>query len=141
MAFFKFSSIYDVVIIFQRGFWMPDGTLNPDHSVSTKAKDILILILFQISYIFFGMSTYYNDRKFIESSSKMLNGGINFLVNMSFILSFVGRLAVFGLRYKFWKIVELLKKCDLLVKPISIFDMMNNYYFTDILASANRSGS
>jgi hypothetical protein len=86
---------------------MPDGTLNPGHSVSTKAKNIIILILFQISYIFFGIASYYNKRKFIESTSKMLSDGINFLVNLSFILSFVGKLAVFGLRNKFWKIVKL----------------------------------
>ncbi len=115
MAFFKCSSIYDVLIIFQKGFWVPDGTLNANHSVSTKAKDIIYLILFGIICIILGIFSFKSHRKLVESNSKLLDGGIDFAVKIGFILIFAGRLILFGLRFKFWKIVELLNNCDLLV--------------------------
>jgi hypothetical protein len=45
----------------------------------------------------------------------MLNGGVNLLVNIGFIILFICRLVIFGFRCKFWKILELLENCDLLV--------------------------
>jgi hypothetical protein len=118
MAFFKYSSIYDVAIIFQRGFWVPDGTLKSDHSVSMRAKDIIYLILFGIICIILGLFAFKSNREIVESNSKLLDGGINFAVKIGFFLIFGGRLVHFQFRNKFWKIVELLNKCDLLVKPI-----------------------
>jgi hypothetical protein len=120
MALFKCSSIYDVFIAFKRGFFIPDVTLNADHSVSTKAKNIILLLFIQISFITLGSFTYYNNREFIESSSKMLTGGLNSTFKIGFILAFVGRLVFFGFRYKFWEIVKSLRSCDLLVRIESL---------------------
>jgi hypothetical protein len=120
MAFLKLSSIYDVAMVFQKGFWIPDGTMNADCSVSMKTKDIIFLVLFQVSYIFFGFAITFNDREFIESSSKMLNGGVNLLVNTGFIVLFSCRLIIFGFRYKLWEILELLENCDLLVRVVTL---------------------
>jgi hypothetical protein len=115
MAFFKCSSIYDVLIVFKRGFWLPDGTLNADSLVSTKVKDIFYLVLFEMACIILGIFAFKSNREIVESSSKLLDGGINFAVKIGFILAFGGRLVLFGFRIQFWKIVELLENCDLLV--------------------------
>jgi hypothetical protein len=115
MAFLKCSSIYDVVIIFQRGYWIPDGTLKADHSVTTKPKDIIYLALFGIACIILGLFAFNSDRKILESNSKLLNGGIDFAVKFGFFLAFAGRLVLFWWRFKLWKIVETLEKCDFLV--------------------------
>jgi hypothetical protein len=118
MAFLKCSSIYDVAIVLKKGFWVPDGTLNADSSVSTKAKDIFYLVLFGIVCIILGILAFKSDRNLLESNSKLLDGGINFAVKIGFILIFAGRLIHFWSRFKFWKIVELFDNCDLLVKAI-----------------------
>jgi hypothetical protein len=118
MAFFKLSSIYDVVTVFRWSFWIPDGTLNADHSVSLKAKDIIIFLCLEILNIFFGICAFYSDREIIESPSEIINGGTNFLIKSGFIIAFITRLVIFGFKNKFWEIVELLKKCDLLVISI-----------------------
>jgi hypothetical protein len=118
MAFFKYSSIYDVLVVFKRGFCVPDGTLNADSSVSTKAKDIIYLILFEATCIILGFFAFNSNRGLLESNSKLLDGGINFAVKTGFILSFSGRLVLFEFRHKFWDIVKLLEKVDLLVKLV-----------------------
>ncbi len=123
MAFLKCSSIYDVAIVFQRGFWIPDGTLKADHStVSLKAKDIFYLVLFEIICIILGILTFNSDREMLESSSKLLDGGLNFAMKFSFFLSIFCRLAYFGMRFQFWKIVESLDNCDLLVNQFQNYD-------------------
>jgi hypothetical protein len=75
MAFFKLSSIFDVVTVFRWSFWIPDGTLNADYSVSLKAKDIIIFFILEILNIFFGICAFYSDREIIESPSEIINGG------------------------------------------------------------------
>jgi hypothetical protein len=118
MAFFKCSSIYDVTNVLKWGFWIPDGTLNPDSSVCTRAKDIIFLVLFELLYIILLIFVHFNDRHFFESSSKMLNGGLNTTFKLGFIALFVSRLVLFGYRYKFWEVVKSLESCDLLVSDI-----------------------
>jgi hypothetical protein len=120
MAFFKYSSIYDVLVVFKRGFCVPDGSLNADFSVSTKARDLIYLILFEATCIILGFFAFNSDRGLLESNSKLLDGGINFAVKTGFILSFSGRLSLvlFEFRHKFWEIVKLLEKVYLLVKLV-----------------------
>ncbi len=121
MSFLKCSSIYEVVPVFQRAFWILDVTRNADATVRTNVKNIAFLLGLECSYIFFGIYSYYSDQQLVVTASELLNRGLNMSFKLGFIFAIIGRFIFFILRHKFWKIVESMKQCDLLVRIFKLF--------------------
>lgn len=116
MSFLKCSSIYDIVKIFQVGFFVPDVTRNADSSVSTSARNICKVIFIQALYASFGYYTFTTDKNLIVTDSAILDGGLNFTLKVGYVSAIVGRQLFFWYRFRLWEIVRSFENCDNLVR-------------------------
>jgi hypothetical protein len=115
MSLFQTDSIFSLIKIIRIFLGNPELTITDENTAETRVGNILNFAVFCTVTLFFGIFGTFIEEELFETGSAIADYGLNKVYALSFFAFILIKMKFFYDRYKFWDIIVMLHKSDLLV--------------------------